>query len=321
MSASTITIPNTPRTLTSQGIISSGGLVFRSFAGDGQQAFAQTNISQTQGGSFETIGGAGGGLVQNRRYAQLSTWVAGRSYNQWGVVQSSINSQAYTKTTAGTLVSNTDPSADAVNWALLSTQPGASVFNGNELVAEGVFLQGNAPAQIQWLAEGLGMAASLTGRPANGSGTSDANLRVNGGVSAEGLYVQNGTNHLEDPAAGTGLASYELGFDYYFPGGVPTATTPGGPAPAKYGLPGNVFPAHLPSQSRIFTLASDPLSLVLLTRTGTGGGVAGELSVPLLGKLGTYFTVQSIDPATGAVYVAPTADTGTFQWLIVNPAW
>jgi hypothetical protein len=289
--------------------------VFRSFAGDGQQNFAQTSATQTQGISFETLGGSGGGLIQNRRYAQLSTWVAGRSYAQWGVVQSPINGQAYTKTTAGTLVSNTDPSADAVNWATLASQAGASIFNGSELVEQGCFLQGNTPARIEWLAEGLGLAASLTGRPANGTGTDDAELRVNGGVSAEGLYVVNSVNHLEDPAAGTGLASYEIGVDYFFPGGVPTATTPGAARPAKYG--GGVFPAHVAGQSTIYTLASDPSALVLVSRTGTGGATCGNLSVPLLGKLGPSFLVQSFD----ATNTLDATDQGEFQWLIVNPQW
>jgi hypothetical protein len=316
MSASTITIPNTPRTLTSQGLISSGGVAVRNYGADNQQYFTFQQVSGTSGGSFETLGGGGSGLVANRLYATISQFVAGRSYAQWALVASAVNPATYyTKTTAGTQVLTADPSTDAVNWAISTSQPAASLFNGNEIVEQGLFLQGNSPARIEWLAEGLGLAASLTGRPANGTGTNDAQLRVNGGVSAEGLYVFNGTNHLEDPAAGTGLASYEIGKDYFFPGGVPTATTPGAARPVKYG--GGVFPAYVPGQSTIYTLASDPTSLVLVSRTGTGGATCGNLSVPLLGKLGPSFLVQSFD----ATNVLDATDTGTFQWLIVNPAW
>lgn len=315
MSASTLVLPNTPQTITSGGLVSSKGVFVNALGADNTQYFTFQQYTASQGGAFETMGGTAGGLVVNRRYGVISQFVPGRSYGQWGLVQSKlVPANYYTKQSAGTQVLTADPSTDAVNWAISTSVPGASLFNATEIVEQTLVLQGNQPAQIQWLGEGLGLAASLSGRPSNGTGADDAQLRVNGGISAEGLYVFNGVNHLEDPAAGTGLASYQIGIDYYFPAGIPTATTPGAARPAKYG--GGVFPAHIPGQSTIYTLASDPTSLVLVTRTGTGG-TCGNLSVPLLGKLGPSFSVQSFDSSS----VLDVTDTGTFQWLIVNPEW
>jgi len=281
MSASSITIPNTPRTLTSAGFISSGNITSRNLGADNQQYFVYSATSASQGAAFETLGGGGGGLVQNRRYANISPWTAGRTYAQYGVVQSSVSPFApYVKTTAGSITSNTDPSADGANWALLSTQPGPSLFNNFELVAETLTLQGNQPAKIQWLAEGFGTALTLTGRPANGSSTSDAELRVDGLLNTEGIKIVN-TNHAADPSIGTGTLV----------AGVAT----------------------------IITGASDAGSRIFLTRTGAapvaGAGKSGTLQV--VSKTASQFVVNSLDD-TGAV---ATNDVGTFDWVILNPNW
>lgn len=283
-------------------------------------SFPVVQRTATSGSWYEELGSGGSGVPAHLDWIECVAWRAGRTYVQYSVVISPANSLLYVKTTAGSITSNTDPSADIAppgNWTLLTNTNGPAFSTTGNLIVQAVGCDGSQPAQIQWLTDRFGgVSAQLSGRPANGSGTDDANLRVNGGVSAEGLYIQNSINHLEDPAAGTGLASFQLGKDYWFPLGVPTATTPGAARPAKYG--GGVFPAYVAGQSTIYTTASDPTSLVLLSRTGTGGGVAGVLSVPLLLKLGAYFTAQSIDVATGGVLAA---DTGTFQWLIVNPDW
>jgi hypothetical protein len=261
MSASSITIPNTPRTLTSAGLVSSGNITSRGLGADNTQYFVYSATTASQGNAQETLGGGGGGLVQNRRYTTINTWTAGRTYAQYGVVQSSVSPFApYVKTTAGSITSNVDPSADAVNWALLSTQPGPSLFNNFELVAETIQLQGNFPAKISWLGEGFGTAMTLTGRPANGGATSDAELRVDGLLNVEGIKIVN-TNHVADPSIGTGTLV----------AGVATITTG----------------------------ASDAGSRIFLTRTGAlGSPAAGVLQI--VSKTATQFVVNSVD-AAGAI--------------------
>jgi len=326
MASSTIVQPATARTLKVGGIVS-GPTIDVDHAGetDGQQLYGFTHSSANSGGWFETLGAGGGGFgeVVNRHYTTISDFIPGRQFTQWAINRSRIAPfNAYTKTSAGTQTLTADPSTDGANWTLLSATGGPAIFNNNELIDTAVVLNGSAPAQISWLGELNGTAMTLTGRPANGSAASDANLRVNGTLSTEGLILNNSINHIEDPCVGRGQSLFAIGTNYYFPLGVPTIAPPGGAAPARFGLPGNVFPAVTPGQSTIFTLASDPASLILTQRVATANPpgpnpITGDLSVPPTLKTATSFVVQSLS----AIGILVTTDVSPFQWLIVNPAW
>jgi hypothetical protein len=326
MASSTIVQPATARTLKVGGIVS-GPTIDVDHAGetDGQQLYGFGHASANAGVWFDTLGGGGGGygVVVNRHYTAISDFIPGRQFQQYAINRSRVAPfLPYVKTSAGTQTLTADPSTDGANWTLLSATTGPSLFNGNELIDTSVNLYGANPATISWLGEALGTAMTLTGRPANGTAASDANLRVNGTLSAEGLLFNNSINHLEDPCIGGGQSNFVLGNNYYFPLGVPTIAPPGGVAPARFNLPGNVFPAATGSQSTIFTLASDPASTIMVT-SGEAAGTSpavGVLSVPKspLSKTATFFVVQSLDPANGNLSVG---DVSTFQWVILNPAW
>ena len=123
-----------------------------------------------------------------------------------------------------------------------------------------------------------------------------------------------------DPAVGRGLT---LGNDYYPDGtGGFQQTVPGGPAPAKYGLPGNVWPAPVASQSRIFSLALDPISIPVVTRASIGtNGALGSLAAPTAVRTAVSFVVQSLDATGGLVGPAPAVDNGEFDFVILSPNW
>lgn len=184
-------------------VFARGQVSVRHNGSDTTQTFPISATTPTSGEMFETLGGSGSGLVANRKYGKISAFVAGRSYIQWALAQSRIAPfRYYTKITPGTQTLTADPSTDAVNWALGTTLGGSSLFNDSEMVESTLQLQGNTPTTLTWLGEGLGSAAILNGRPANGTAASDAQLRVNGVVNTEGLIIAN-VNHVADPSAGT----------------------------------------------------------------------------------------------------------------------
>lgn len=318
MSAGQLTIPTSNQTLFCGGVVSSAPLQVRDLAGGqggGGSGVILSASTATNGGFQEGVGGAFqgniAGGVSNERIAFISTFVPGAAYQQWAVARD--GNQNYTKTTAGTQVLTTLPSADGANWSLI---PFTSILSNGTIGVERFFYDGSGPASISWLGEGYvlgGTAARLVGRDAN----FDAQFVVNGLLQGEGVRVINSINHPNDPSIGAGTGTYELGKDYYILNGVPTATTPGAARPAQYG--GGVFPAFVPGQSTIYTLASDPGAMVVLTRTDATalGPAVGTLTAPLASKAPNSFVVQSLD-ATG---VLAATDVGTFHWWIVNPTW
>lgn len=323
MSAGQLTIPTSNQTLFCGGVVSSAPLQVRDLAGGqggGGAGLILAASTATNGGFQEGVGGVftgsniAGGVV-NERIAFISPFVPGAAYQQWAVAKSNVGPAflPYTKTTAGTQVLTTDPSADGANWTPIGL---TSILTNGTIGVERFAFDGSGPAVINWLSEGYllgGSAARLVGRDVN----YDAQFVVNGLLQGEGLRVINSINHPNDPSIGAGTGTYELGKDYYILNGVPTATTPGAARPAQYG--GGVFPAFVPGQSTIYTLASDPGAMVVLTRTDATalGPAVGTLTAPLASKAPNSFVVQSLD-ATGTL---ATTDVGTFHWWIVNPTW
>lgn len=325
MATSTIVQPASGRTLKVGGIVSGPTInVYHYGETDGQQLYGFGHGSANSGGWFDTLGSGGGGngIVVNRHYSYISDFIAGRQFAQYAICRSrNAPFLPYVKTSPGTQLLTADPSTDGANWTLLTNTKGPQLFNGNELIDTAVNLYGGNPATIGWLGELSGTAMVLTGRPADQS-TADANLRVNGTLSAEGLFFDNSINHLEDPCIGRGQSTFNIGTNYYFPLGVPTIAVPGSPAPARFGLPGNVFPAAVPGQTTIFTLASDPASLILTQRVTLANPpgpnpITGDLSVPPTLKTATQFVVQSLS----AIGILVTTDVSPFQWVIFNPSW
>lgn len=195
------------------GIRTAGAVSEISEGGDGVQHFGFQHVHTTQGGWFETLGGAGTtpGIVANRHYTSISVFRAGRSYSQWALVQSPLTGLAYTKTTAGTQPLFTDPSTDALNWA--ANTAGAAVFNGSQIVDTTVVLQGNQPSYLALVSDAVGPAVTIFGRSADGTTNPRAQLGVQGNMVSSGLVIQNtyrpvgntviGSITL-DPATGTG---------------------------------------------------------------------------------------------------------------------
>lgn len=302
----------------SVGSILSSGPIQTTFQGaDTTQVYPSIQTHVVSGSAFETIGGDGGGLVDNRKYASVSPFVSGRSYIQWGLAQSLVAPfDVYTKITAGTQTLTDDPSTDAVNWALVSAGTGSSLFNA-EMIESHLSLQGDTPTTLSWLGEGFGTAMVLTGRPSNGSSVSDASLRVSGPITTEGLIISN-VNHLEDPSCSPSGTYCAIGTDYFYPLGVQTPTPVGGPRPTKYG--GGVWLAYTPGASRIYTTASSTGAVLFTQRDNISVVATGavDLYVPAGNRQTGEFEVVAFDTSTGLL--APN-DTSTFQWLIVNPSW
>jgi hypothetical protein len=173
MATSTIVQPSTARSLKVGGIVSGPTINVSQYGEtDGAQLFGYTHESANSGGWFETLGSGGGGngVVVNRHYTTISSFVAGRAFRQWAVVQSRVAPfRAYVKTSAGTQTLTADPSTDGANWALLTTTSGPALFNDSELVDCAVVLSGDAPARIEWLDDAVGACASLVGRGASGT--------------------------------------------------------------------------------------------------------------------------------------------------------
>ena len=173
-----------------------------------QQSLPVFSRTATSGSWYEEMAGTGAaGVIEHIDWVLASTWRAGRPYDQFAIAVSPATGLSYVKSTAGQLVSNTDPSADIAppgNWVLLTNTAGPALGSGNSLVAQAVGLDGSQSAQIQWLGDRFGgVAAQLSGRPANGTIASDARLRVSGLVSCEGFQISN-VNHLADPSIGGG---------------------------------------------------------------------------------------------------------------------